>query len=99
MPTLNWIGKEAVETHHKQVPFRLLEQVDALSCGDKDTGNLIVQGDNLLALNRNTLSDKKERLRLLARLASLFLGMCERAPTIHLKASFRGSVKRCTSCF
>jgi adenine-specific DNA-methyltransferase len=50
MPTLNWIGKEAVETHHKQVPFRLLEPVDALSCGDKDSGNLIVQGDNLLAL-------------------------------------------------
>lgn len=50
MPTLNWIGKDAVETHHKHVPFRLLEPVDALSCGDKDTGNLIVQGDNLLAL-------------------------------------------------
>lgn len=50
MPTLNWIGKDAVEKHHKQVPFRLLEPVDALSCGDKDTGNLIVQGDNLLAL-------------------------------------------------
>ena len=50
MPTLNWIGKTAVETHHKHVPFRLLEPVDALSCGDKDSGNLIVQGDNLLAL-------------------------------------------------
>ncbi len=50
MPTLNWIGKGAVETHHKHVPFRLLEPVDALSCGDKDSGNLIVQGDNLLAL-------------------------------------------------
>lgn len=50
MPTLNWIGKEAVETHHKQVPFRLLEPVDELSCGDEDSGNLIVQGDNLLAL-------------------------------------------------
>lgn len=50
MPTLNWIGKGAVETHHKHVPFRLLEPVDALSCGDKNAGNLIVQGDNLLAL-------------------------------------------------
>lgn len=50
MPTLNWIGKDAVETHHKHVPFRLLEPVDELSCGDKDSGNLIVQGDNLLAL-------------------------------------------------
>jgi hypothetical protein len=27
MPTLNWIGKEAVVKHHKDVPFRLLEPV------------------------------------------------------------------------
>lgn len=50
MPTLNWIGKEAVVKHHKDVPFRLLEPVPALSCGDGNSGNLIVQGDNLHAL-------------------------------------------------
>ncbi len=50
MPTLNWIGKEAVVKHHKNVPFRLLEPVHDLSCGPTDTGNLIVQGDNLHAL-------------------------------------------------
>ena len=53
MPTLNWIGKEAVVKHHREVPFRLLEPVADLSCGPaqgKDTGNLIVQGDNLHAL-------------------------------------------------
>jgi len=50
MPTLNWIGKEAVETHHKEVPFRLLEAVPGLSCGEVESGNLIVQGDNLHAL-------------------------------------------------
>lgn len=53
MPTLNWIGKEAVEKHHKDVPFRLLEPDDVLSCGPNDgadSGNLIVQGDNLHAL-------------------------------------------------
>lgn len=50
MPTLNWIGKEAVVKHHKDVPFRLLEPVQELSCGETDSGNLIVQGDNLLAL-------------------------------------------------
>jgi adenine-specific DNA-methyltransferase len=33
MPTLNWIGKEAVVKHHKEVPFRLLEPVPELSCG------------------------------------------------------------------
>lgn len=50
MPTLNWIGKEAVVKHHKDVPFRLLEPVAALGCGVADSGNLIVQGDNLHAL-------------------------------------------------
>jgi site-specific DNA-methyltransferase (adenine-specific)/adenine-specific DNA-methyltransferase len=53
MPTLNWIGKEAVVRHHKDVPFRLLEPVPGLSCGANngaDSGNLIVQGDNLHAL-------------------------------------------------
>ena len=58
MPTLNWIGKEAVVRHHKEVPFRLLEPVAKLSCtplsqtGERGeaTENLIVQGDNLHAL-------------------------------------------------
>ena len=50
MPTLNWIGKQAVVTHHKDVPLRLLEPVPELGCGDADSGNLIVQGDNLHAL-------------------------------------------------
>jgi site-specific DNA-methyltransferase (adenine-specific)/adenine-specific DNA-methyltransferase len=59
MPTLNWIGKEAVVKHHSAVPFRLLEPVPELSCsprpqgegpGVRDSGNLIVQGDNLHAL-------------------------------------------------
>ena len=27
MPTLNWIGKEAVVNHHQQVPFHLLKGV------------------------------------------------------------------------
>jgi len=50
MPTLDWIGKEAVVKHHKDVPFRLLEPVPEHSCGDGESGNLIVQGDNLHAL-------------------------------------------------
>jgi adenine-specific DNA-methyltransferase len=50
MPTLNWIGKEAVVKHHKDVPYRLLEPQPELSCGDSNSGNLIVQGDNLHAL-------------------------------------------------
>ena len=46
MPTLNWIGKDAVLRHHGDVRFQLLEEVPALSCGD-DSGNLILVGDNL----------------------------------------------------
>ncbi|MAS09023.1 site-specific DNA-methyltransferase [Salinisphaera sp.] len=54
MPTLNWIGKDAVVRHHEDVPYRLLEPVPELSHTDPnapdDSGNLIVQGDNLHAL-------------------------------------------------
>lgn len=50
MPTLNWIGKEAVVNHHNDVPFHLLKDVPELACGDPGSGNLIVQGDNLVAL-------------------------------------------------
>jgi adenine specific DNA methylase Mod len=50
MPTLNWLGKDAVVNHHQKVPFHLLKDVPALSVGDAGSGNLIVQGDNLLAL-------------------------------------------------
>jgi adenine-specific DNA-methyltransferase len=50
MPTLNWIGKEAVEHHHRDVPYRLIHCDGELSAGDPDAGNLLVQGDNLEAL-------------------------------------------------
>lgn len=50
MPTLNWIGKETVVNHHLEVPFHLLKDVQNLSCGSPGNGNLIVQGDNLIAL-------------------------------------------------
>lgn len=50
MPTLNWIGKDAVVNHHLHVPFHLLRDVPDLSCGKPGDGNLIVQGDNLVAL-------------------------------------------------
>jgi 16S rRNA G966 N2-methylase RsmD len=50
MPTLDWIGKKAVLDHHRQVPYRLLKCDASLSAGDPDSGNLLIQGDNLLAL-------------------------------------------------
>jgi adenine-specific DNA-methyltransferase len=59
MPTLDWIGKKAVLNHHREVPYRLLRCNSELSAGDPNSANLLVQGDNLLALNRllkNSLS-------------------------------------------
>jgi adenine-specific DNA-methyltransferase len=50
MPSLDWIGKKAVVNHHKQVPFHLLRCNEELSVGDAGSGNLLVQGDNLVAL-------------------------------------------------
>lgn len=50
MPTLEWIGKQAVVNHHREVPFHLLRCDEKRSVGDPDAGNLLVQGDNLLAL-------------------------------------------------
>ena len=50
MPTLDWIGKQAVINHHREVPTRLLHCDGALSAGDPDAGNLLVEGDNLEAL-------------------------------------------------
>lgn len=49
MPILNWIGKEAVVNHDKEVPFRLLKKVKDVSVGE-DSQNLIVHGDNLEGL-------------------------------------------------
>ena len=49
MPTLNWIGKEKVISHHLDVPFRVLER--KYTFGDTpDSGNMIIHGDNLEAL-------------------------------------------------
>jgi hypothetical protein len=50
MPTLNWIGKDAVANHHLQVPFHLLRDVPELACGEPGSGNLIVERDKLVAL-------------------------------------------------
>ena len=36
--------------HHREVPYRLIHCDPELSAGDPETGNLLVQGDNLEAL-------------------------------------------------
>ena len=56
MPTLHWIGKEKVQKHHNDVPYRVLEKQytygeygnDASRVVSQD--NMIIHGDNLEAL-------------------------------------------------
>ncbi|MEW6407802.1 MAG: site-specific DNA-methyltransferase [Patescibacteria group bacterium] len=48
MPSLNWIGKEKIVNHDKDVPFRLLRKNKKFSLGESE--NLILEGDNLEAL-------------------------------------------------
>ena len=53
MPTLNWMGKEKVVNHHRDVPYRVLERVPekgVLDSRGSDCGNMIIHGDNLEAL-------------------------------------------------
>lgn len=55
MPSLNWIGKDKVINHHKEVPYRVLERKYSYGNGEKtneDNGseNMIIHGDNLEAL-------------------------------------------------
>lgn len=49
MATLNWIGKQAVVNHDKDVPFKLLKKIKSASVG-KNSQNLVLHGDNLEAL-------------------------------------------------
>ena len=56
MPTLNWIGKEAVINHHNDVPFRTLDKKytfagdDSKDVASNISANKIIHGDNLEAL-------------------------------------------------
>lgn len=50
MPILNWLTRDNDVRATKSVAYRLLEEDSDLSCGDKDTGNMLIQGDNLEAL-------------------------------------------------
>jgi hypothetical protein len=50
MATLNWLGRKAVENHHKEVPFHLLKCDEKLSVGDLESRTPLIEGDSLLAL-------------------------------------------------
>ncbi len=50
MPTLTWLNDDEARRAARGVPYRLLEEDPALSYGDPQTQNLLIQGDNLAAL-------------------------------------------------
>lgn len=50
MLKLNWDGREEAVNATENIPFRLLNFDESLSCGEKDNGNMIIQGDNLEVL-------------------------------------------------
>ncbi len=51
MALLNFKGKTAVWNHHLSVPYHTLEKIKNLSVsGNDEDENLIIEGDNLLAL-------------------------------------------------
>ena len=51
MPTLQFKGKNIIWNHHLSIPYHTLDEVPKLHYqADKADGNLIIEGDNLLAL-------------------------------------------------
>lgn len=50
MPILSWLTRDEDIRRASRVPYRLLEEVPDLSAGDGDSGNMLIQGDNLEAL-------------------------------------------------
>lgn len=51
MPTLQFKGKNIIWNHHLSIPYHTLDEVDELHYKpEKANGNIIIEGDNLLAL-------------------------------------------------
>ena len=50
MPPLNWLTRDKDIRAVAGVPYRFLGEASELSAGNADTGNMLIQGDNLEAL-------------------------------------------------
>lgn len=62
MPSLSWIGKDAVLNHHLDVPYRVLEKKYDFGDGGDKSGNKIIHGDNLEAL-KSLLPEYEGRIK------------------------------------
>jgi adenine-specific DNA-methyltransferase len=50
MPLLHWLTREQDIHTATHTPYRLIEEPREFSFGDRDTANMLIQGDNLDAL-------------------------------------------------
>ena len=50
MPILRWLTRDEDIRTAQKAPYRLLEEAPGLSAGERDTGDMLIQGDNLEAL-------------------------------------------------
>src|SRR5258706_5051592 len=50
MPTLQWLTRDNDLSPAEKIPYRLLEEVSDLGAGDRESGSMLIQGDNLDAL-------------------------------------------------
>lgn len=50
MPWLEWHKRDDDLKATAKTPYRLLQPIQSLSCGDEDAPNMLIQGDNLEAL-------------------------------------------------
>ena len=48
MPYIDWLGKDDVVHHHKEIAYKTIDCQEVV--GDADSENMIIKGDNLLAL-------------------------------------------------
>jgi adenine-specific DNA-methyltransferase len=48
MPYIDWMGKDDVINHHKNIEYKTIDCQDEI--GEKNSDNMIIKGDNLLAL-------------------------------------------------
>jgi len=62
MPILDWLNKDKAVKAAQQVQYRLLQPVSELSAG-QDTGNMLIQGDNLEALKSLVFVRSERRKR------------------------------------
>lgn len=64
MPSLNWIGKEKIITHHAEVPFRVLEHCYGFTSDNPESKSIAgstISGQTLPMTTSNTSWSSRQR--------------------------------------